>query len=72
MFAKLNKRKFKVGGLFWQLSWEEWRRHAANDKVCPGASGINTAELLAALITCETFASYCSVRITGLAIDNFT
>lgn len=72
MFAESNKRKFKVDGLFWQLSWEEWRRHAANNKLCPGASGINTAEFLAALITCETFASYCSGRITQLAIDNFT
>ena len=50
MFAKFNKRKFKIDGLFWQLSWEEWRRHAANNTVCPGASGINTAEFLAALI----------------------
>ena len=72
MFAKFNKRKFKIDGLFWQLSWEGWRRQAANNKVCPGAAGINTAEFLAALITCETFAPYCSERITELAIDNFT
>ena len=38
----------------------------------PGSVKINTAEFLAALITCETFASYCKGTYTSLSLDNFT
>ena len=36
----------------------------------PGSVEINVAEFLAALITCETFASFCSGTCTLLSLDN--
>ena len=70
MFGEINRRKHAVDGLFWQLSWEEWRKRSAKIDPCSGHSGINTAEFLAALITCESFASYCSGYITSFSLDN--
>ena len=59
-----------IGGLFWQISWGEWRKNTSLRNVCPDNIGINVAEFLALLITCETFAEYCSGRITDFQIDN--
>ena len=36
----------------------------------PGRVKINVAEFLAALITCETFSSFCLNKFTNLGIDN--
>ena len=70
MFGVTNTRRHSIDGLFWQLSWEEWSKRC--DSIDPGSesSGINTAEFLAALITCETFATYCSGQITDFSLDN--
>ena len=59
-----------VDGLFVQISWEKWRKRCAN--IDPGSepSGSSTAEFLAALITCESFASYCTGQITDFSLDN--
>ena len=38
----------------------------------PGNVKINRAEFLAALITCETFARYCTGKLTKMALDNQT
>ena len=38
----------------------------------PGQVQINIAEFIAALITCETFADFCTARITTLELDNVT
>ena len=72
MFGVTNKRRHAVDGLFWQLSWGEWRKRCA--KIDPGSAplGISTAEFLAALITCESFATYCSGQITDFSLDNST
>ena len=36
----------------------------------PGSVRINVAEFLAALITCETFASFCVKKSTTIEVDN--
>ena len=37
----------------------------------PGSVEINVAEFLAALITCETFATFCTGTLTQLSLDNY-
>ena len=57
-------------GLFWQMSWEVWAKRHPMEDLIPGAVAINVAEFIAALITCETFAEFCSGKITTIEIDN--
>ena len=57
-------------GLFWQMSWESWAERHPMEDLKPGAIAINVAEFIAALITCETFAEFCSGKITTIEIDN--
>ena len=38
----------------------------------PGLVKIQSAEFIAALITCETFSEYCAKKLTTLLIDNVT
>ena len=59
-----------IGGIFWQISWEEWGEYASLPKIWSDDIKINVAEFLALLITCETFAEHCSNKITGFQIDN--
>ena len=40
------------------------------EDLTPGSPLINVAEFIAALITCETFAEFCSGKITTIEIDN--
>ena len=40
------------------------------EDLTPGSPSINVAEFIAALITCETFAEFCSGKITTIEIDN--
>ena len=53
-----------MNGLFWQLSWDEWQVIAPMERLQPGSPEINVAEFLAALITCETLAPWCSGAFT--------
>ena len=69
-FQKDDMRHKGFGGIFWQLSWTEWADISPTGHLKPGNVKINVAEFLAALITCETFASYCRGRYTTLEIDN--
>ena len=62
------ERELGADGLFWQLSWSEWNKVS---DIISGTAKINTAEFLAALITCETFAKYCSQLYTTLGLDNY-
>ena len=41
-------------------------------ELTPGSVKINIAEFIAALITCETFAEFCTGKITTLELDNIT
>ena len=59
-----------IGGIFWQISWEEWKENTSLRDIGPDNVKINVAEFLALLITCETFAEYCSNKITCFQIDN--
>ena len=59
-------------GLFWQLSWEEWAGIFSKSLLSSIPGRINVAEFLAALITCETFANFCSKSLTILKVDNVT
>ena len=59
-------------GLFWQMSWSEWQKATRQTIFRRTPIEINTAEFLAALITCETFAAYCSNQYTTLGLDNFS
>ena len=67
-----NNPSAVVEGFFWQLSWEEWDKVVKMSDLSPGSVKINQAEFLAALITCETFARFCSGRYTFLTLDNFS
>ena len=60
----------KLHGLFWQMSWSEWYAVYQTPYLTPGEVLINVAEFLAALVTCETFAKYCSHKTTTLQIDS--
>ena len=51
-------------------SWGEWDRVIASTAIKKEDLHINTAEFLAALITCETFSHFCSGYITTLKLDN--
>ena len=53
-------------GLFWQISWDEWKRYFK----FPGPIKINAAEFLAILITCETFFANCARKLTYIDVDN--
>ena len=57
-------------GFFWQITWPEWEKIIAMGELVPGSVGINVAEFLAALITCETFSPFCLRKITTIEIDN--
>ena len=50
----------------------EWARITAMPELTPGSVKINIAEFIAALITCETFAEFCTGKITTLELDNIT
>ena len=59
MFGKEEKSKLGgIDGLFWQLTWHEWYEVVPMNCLKPGNVKINRAEFVAALITCETFASF--------------
>ena len=72
IFGKSEDRIPCLDGLFWQLTWQEWHKVVAIPCLTPGSVKINKAEFIAALITCETFAAYCSGKFTTLALDNHT
>ena len=50
----------------------EWAKLATMPELAPGSVKINIAEVIAALITCETYAEYCAGKITTLEMDNIT
>ena len=52
------------------MSWSEWNAIYQTPHLTPGRVLINVAEFLAALITCETFAKFCSHKTTTLRIDS--
>ena len=60
----------RFSGLFWQSSCEAWQKIAPKSILSMGKVHINVAELLAALITCETFSDFVEGSITTLALDN--
>ena len=60
----------RIDGLFWQMTWAEWNEIYHTPHLAPGGVIINVAEFLAALITCETFAEFCSQKATTLSIDS--
>ena len=70
IFGEPDKRMHGVEGVFWQLTWREWYAVTAMASFQPGNVKITLAEFLAALITCETCAEYCSGKLTTLALDN--
>ena len=73
LIAKDNhKQDLGSHGLFWQMSWSEWHEVSRKGDLWRAPVEINTAEFLAALITCETFAEYCSDRYTTLGLDNYS
>ena len=68
---KENHAKYEgFGGLFWQISWDEWSSIRSFGDLSFGHVKIGVAEFLAALITFETFADLCSGKFTMLEIDN--
>ena len=71
-FGEANDDFPGIDGLFWQLSWDEWNRSFGEDPLSGLSTRINSAEFLAALITCETFANFCANSLTTLQVDNFT
>ena len=73
LIAKNNhKHDLSSHGLFWQMSWSEWQHVSRNGELWSAPVEINTAEFLAALITCETFAGYCTNQYTTLGLDNYS
>ena len=70
IFGAPDSREHHVDGLFWQLTWHQWHKIVAIDDLRPGNVKINRAEFVPALISCETFAKYCSGKYTTLAVDN--
>ena len=70
LFAQANRSLHRIEGIFWQMTWHEWRKVAAMSNFRPGSVKITQAEFLAALITCETCADYCAGKLTTLALDN--
>ena len=69
-FGRGNPRYPYFNGLFWQMTWEEWKAIYHISVLTPGNVMINVAEFLAALITCETFAEFCAEKFTTLEIDS--
>ena len=70
---RFNKRKDTppyIDGLFWQVDWRRWDRIFSTRAISSLHGNINTAEYLALLITCETFAKQGAGCITYLDIDN--
>ena len=59
-----------VDGLFWQIAWDRWDRIFSTRAIPSPRENINTAEYLALLITCETFANQAAGRITYMDVDN--
>ena len=59
-----------LDGLFWQISWRERLAVADLPELTPGRVKIHVGELLALLITCETFAYYCAGLMTTCRLDN--
>ena len=59
-----------LGGLFWQISWQQWSNIKDFGDLRQGHVKICVAEFLAALITLETFADRCSGKFTTIEIDN--
>ena len=59
-----------LDGLFWQMTWLEWKTVYQTPYLIPGKVIINVAEFLAALITYKTFAKFCSQKTTTLRIDS--
>ena len=71
-FAHQHTTHKEFSGLFWQISWETWRKIVPQSILRMGTVHINVAEFLAALITCETFSDFVKERMTTLALDNVT
>ena len=71
LLGPANTRRQNIDGLFQQISQKEWQKTAHMRGLQPASVKINTAEFLAALITCETFASYCKGTYTSLSLDNY-
>ena len=67
-----GRKRNGVAGLFWQINWVEWVKMAPMTDLTPGDVDINIAEFLAALITCDSFAHFCTGMLTTLEIDNIT
>ena len=65
-----NSSRQPFDGLFWQITWSKWKEIISMSELVPGSVRINVAEFLAALITCETFSSFCLRKITPMEIDN--
>ena len=59
-----------VEGLFWQLAWDEWKGIPGVGLLHNIDSNINAAEFLASLITCETFAKFCTRSLSTIEVDN--
>ena len=72
LFRGHDQAHAAADGLFWQSAWEEWVRIKRWAGLIPGDIQINTAEFIAALITCETFAEFCIGKFTRLYVDNVT
>ena len=70
LFEQGRDRTQNIQGLFWQLSWQEWKEIFRGTLLFEHDLKINAAEFLALLITCETFSEYCSSRLTYLGVDN--
>ena len=58
IFGRGNPQYPSFNGLFWQMTWEESKIIYHIPELTPGNVMINEAEVLAALITCETFAKF--------------
>ena len=72
LFKHRNKDHPGLDGMFWQISWVAWADIATMPELAAGSVKINVAEYIAALITCETFAHFCTGKITVLDLDNIT
>ena len=57
-------------GLFWQLAWDDLWAVKQFAMLKPGSVKINVAELVAALITHETFAGHLSGSLVHHYVDN--
>ena len=71
-FTEVHANYEGFGGLFWQMSWDEWGGIRSLGDLSVGHVKIGVAEFLAALISFETFADFCSGKFTTLEIDNIS